>query len=93
MAITAADLNDFIENILHASRLIHNNLAAEHSITQAELSLTVVTEGVQLASFRDNGRVQVAALDSRNRMRGLKVKQLWTEELLSHAWALATLTL
>ena len=93
MAITAADLNDFIENILHASRLIHDNLAAEHSITQTKLTLTVVAEGVQLASFRDNSRVQVAALDFRNRMRGLKVKQLRTEELLRHAWALATLTL
>ena len=74
VTIAAADLDYFIENILNASRLIHYNLATEHSITQTKLSLTIVSKGVQLTSFCDNGRAQVAALNFWNWVRGLKVK-------------------
>ena len=55
VTITTAHLDDLIEYLLNTSRLVNYDLASEHSITQTQLSLTIVSKGVQLTSFRHDG--------------------------------------
>ena len=57
VSITTAHLDDLIEYLLDSRRLVNYDLTSEHSIAQAQLSLTIISKGVQLTSFRHDGRV------------------------------------
>jgi len=46
MAIAAADLQDFIEDILDPRWLFHYELTAENSVTKTQLALAIVAKGV-----------------------------------------------
>ena len=49
---SAADLLDWIKDVLNSSRSIHYELRLENAIAQAKLALTVVSEGVKLTYCR-----------------------------------------
>ena len=46
VAITAANLYHFVEDFLHSCWLVDKNLAAEDSVSQAQLALTVVSKSI-----------------------------------------------
>jgi len=46
VAIAAAYLDDLIIYVLHARWLVYDDLASEHAVTEAELTLAVVSESV-----------------------------------------------
>ena len=83
MTVTAADLNDFVEDFLDTRWFFDCNLAAEHSIAETQLTLAIVSKSIQLPSLGDNSGVQVAALDARNWVRGIELELLRAIELRS----------
>ena len=55
MSIAEAHLDDLIEDFLDPCRFRYGNLIHEDSISETKLSLTVISEGVELASPGDQG--------------------------------------
>ena len=49
VTITTTDLSHFVREILYTSRFFNHGLTTEHSVSQAELSLAIISKGVQMA--------------------------------------------
>ena len=63
VTITTTDLSHNIFEVLYTSWLFDHGLTAEHPVSQAELSLTIVSKCVKLANLGEQGRIQITALD------------------------------
>lgn len=78
--MAATHLRHFFKDVLYPSRFVNCELGAEDTVSKAELPLTIVTEGVELACCRDESRRQVSTFNLRDRMGSFKIQSLWPEE-------------
>ena len=55
VSMATADLHDRVKHILHSCWLLNDQLAAEYSVAQAELTLAIIAESVKLACACEQG--------------------------------------
>ena len=93
VAVAAAHSRDFVEDVLDASRFANKDLRPEDAVSQTQLPLAIVTKGVEVSNLGHESRDQVAALNLRDRMRGLKDDGLRHVDVWNISGILAALTL
>ena len=68
-------------------------MTPEHTISQSQLALAIVSKCVKLACFRYQGSGQVATFNLAHRVRCFEIQALRSEETWRCIWVLAALTL